>query len=158
MSIDTGVYIVIFGRQFYIGMRSKYGSHTYPLNNDEFEELKRNFPKVKLNNVFDNNMFIDEEGTEEDRAEWKPYIRFNKKEYNILNSNCNALKKSTAIMISKYLSKLGYNVLCECLGRSSNNKIVLNDRISQKITPLTGQQSNPKKEVHVTQLSIFEII
>jgi hypothetical protein len=142
-----GAYVVIDNRQFYIGKRGGNG-YTYPLGVDGIKKLIKDIGDlpIEIDKEFIEDKFIDENGTEDNRAEWKPYVKIGGIEYNLMNSNSRALKESTSIHLVEYFSQLGLEAACQCI--SSKKSIY---RPPQK----NKKSKKSKEETHI-QMSLFD--
>jgi hypothetical protein len=156
-------YIVIGGRQFYIGRRSGNGGLTYSLGNEGVKKLISDIGElpIEVDTEFIESKFVDENGSQQDRVEWKPYITIGDTKYNLMNSNMRALKESTSRMLADYFSGLGIETVCECMGNSRKDFTSL-----RKDTLKTVQNTKPKEEIKgyaeerketYVQLSLFDL-
>lgn len=154
-------YIVVNGRQFYIGKRGGYGGYTYGLGSDGIDELKENIGElpIEIDTEFIESKFVDECGTESDRADWKPHVKIGDTEYNLMNSNIRGLKESTCRMLAEYFAELGLKTICECIGNSKKSFIYTQNsqpRKTQNTKPKEVKVENKVEEEINVQLSLFD--
>ncbi len=154
-------YIVVNGRQFYIGKRGGYGGYTYALGSDGIEKLKENIGElpIEIDTEFIESKFVDECGTESDRADWKPHVKIGDTEYNLMNSNIRGLKENTCRMLAEYFAELGLKTICECIGNSKKSFTYTQNsqpRKTQNTKPKEVKVENKVEEEINVQLSLFD--
>lgn len=145
-------YLVVDGRQFYIGKRGGYGGYTYSLGREGIDELKTNIGdlSIEFDTEYIESKFVDECGTNSDRADWKPYVKIGNSEYNIMNSNIRALKESTSRTLAEYFAELGLKTACEC--KVNNKRSFTHSKTSQPKKP----QNNKSQKVDVANNVVEE--
>lgn len=148
-------YIVIDDRQFFIGTRGGYKNYTFSLGSNGIIKLIEDLKNysVEIDTDYVETKFIDEQGCDTDRAEWRVHIIIADISYHIVNSNFNTIRRDTAIMLADHFSDLGFKASCECLVK---DKSILNERQpSRKIEVDTPKHDDVIPEVE-NQISLFD--
>ncbi|NBI07543.1 hypothetical protein [Senegalia massiliensis] len=157
-------YLVINERQFYIGTRGSYNGATYALGTEGIERLIQNIGDlpIHIDTEYLDEMYQDENGTFDDRADWTPYFKIGQQQYNLMNSNLLGLKESTCNMIANYFADLGIEVNSECPKNGRNNRVFKpskpkksKDKQKPIVDTIKLSEDKKTKKAKVEQLSLF---